>query len=150
MAKTARKQKFGSTAPLILALAAAFLTSCATLEPEPCTSEWIEYRKDRVLDAFARDNRSTLRLLKGLQDDLEDPGPLTALKIANAVGDVGDMADEFANVVVPEIQSAIDQCGRDRVQAMQLMTTFLEDQGVGDDVLAWVWTLGAVGVLLES
>lgn len=134
----------------VLGVGMVALAGCATLEPEPCTAEWVEYRKDRILDGFARDNRSTLRTLKRLQSDLEDPGPFTALKIADAASDVGDMADDFVNRVVPEVEAALSQCGRDPVQAMELMATFLEDQDVGDDVLAWVWTLGAIGVLVES
>jgi len=130
----------------------AFLMAgaCASIEPEPCTADWVEWKKDRVLTSFAREHRSTIKLLRGLENDLENPNAFTALKIASATDDIGDMADSFSRRVVPEIQASIRQCSADPVRATQLMAELLEDQGVDDDVVAWVWTLGAIGVLQEG
>ncbi len=123
---------------------------CASIEPEPCTADWVEWKKDEVLGSFARENRSTIKLLRGLEDDLANPNAFTALKIASAADDIGGMADSFANRVVPEIRESIRRCSADPLRATQLMAEFLEDQGVDDDVVAWVWTLGAIGVLQEG
>ena len=131
-------------------LALLGVSACASIEPEPCTADWVEWRKDQVLGTFARENRSTINLLRGLEKDLQNPSAFTALKIAAATDDIGDMADSFANRVVPEIQASIRQCSADPLRATQLMAEFLEDQGVNDDVVAWVWTLGAIGVLQDG
>ena len=136
---------FGGAMALLVGLSA-----CATLEPEPCTPEWVEFRTERILSGFASEHRSTLRRLRQLQDELEDPGPLFALKIANASADIGSMADAFAQTAVPEVRAAIAQCGAEPARAGELMTQLLENQGVGDDVLAWVATLGTLSVLMEE
>jgi len=131
-------------------LALVGVSACASIEPEPCTADWVEWKKDQVLGSFARENRSTIRLLRGLENDLANPNAFTALKIAAATDDIGAMADSFANRVVPEIQNSIRRCSADPLRATQLMAEFLDDQGVDDDVVAWVWTLGAIGVLRDG
>jgi hypothetical protein len=46
-------------------LVATSLGACATA-PEPCTTEWVEYRTDRILKRFAGENRGLVSDLRQL------------------------------------------------------------------------------------
>ncbi len=122
------------------------LTGCATLEPEPCTPEWVDYKTDQILDPFVRKHRSEFRTLRDLSGQLEDPGVYTTLRLASQAGAIVEMAEDFTQSAVPEIQAAVAQCARPR-QASELLVALLRREGVEGDVIAWV---EALGILLDS
>jgi len=123
------------------------LGACATLEPEPCTAEWAEYKTEKVLSQFARSNYREVRRLKNFAATLEDGniGPLTALKIPAMIEDFKELATSFEGQVLPELNAALDQCG-DVQTLIPAFTVFLSREGVGEDVLEWVELLGAFAV----
>ena len=45
-------------------MAITSLSGCASIEPEPCSAEWIEWKSERVLHKFARQNRGLVRDLR--------------------------------------------------------------------------------------
>lgn len=120
------------------------LSACATMEPEPCTSEWVEWKTDRVLTSFARSNYSEIRRLQKFSETLEDGniGPLTALRIPAMLDDFKDLASSFESRVLPELNSAVAQCS-DPQLFIPAFTGFLRKESVGEDVLEWVELLGA-------
>ena len=129
----------------------AALGACATMEPEPCTSEWVEWKTDRVLTSFARSNYSEIRRFKNFSEKLEEGnvGPLTALKIPAMIEDFKELATSFERRVLPELNSAIAQCSAPE-EFIPAFTGFLRKEGVGEDVLEWVELLGAFVVETET
>ena len=128
------------------AICLATLCACATT-PEPCTSEWVEYKTDKILTGFASDNRGDIRRLKNFADTLDggDIGPLTALQIPSMIDDFKDLATSFQEDALPDINAAIGQCNRPE-DLVPAFTNFLRREGVGDDVLEWVELLAAFAV----
>lgn len=128
------------------ALAALCLTGVsACVTPEPCTAEWVEWRTDKVLTRFARANSSTVNALRDLSGNIEEPGPLLAMRIAMVVGDLDDLTEDFNRIVLPELNSAIAQCSQPR-EFVPAFTQFLRKEGVGEDVIQWVEVLGYMAV----
>ena len=64
-------------------LSLSLLTACASLEPEPCTAEWVEWKTERVFSDFTRAHRSDLNQLRSFSETLADGdiGPMTALRL---------------------------------------------------------------------
>ena len=117
--------------------AALALSACASLEPEPCTVEWIEWKTDQVTEGFVREYRPELRQLAGFSRALEDPSPLVLLEMSNRLSDFQVLAEAFQVDVLPDLKNAVDQCG----SPTGFLTAFgsiLEDQGVSGTVLEWV------------
>ncbi len=131
----------------IITAALTALGACATIQPEPCTTEWAEYKTEKVLGQFARSNYREVRRLKSFAETLEDGniGPLTALKIPAMIEDFKELAASFEGEVLPELNAALDQCG-DVQTLIPAFTAFLSREGVGEDVLEWVELLGAFAV----
>lgn len=127
------------------------LSACATMEPEPCTSEWVEWKTERVLTSFARSNYSEIRRLQKFSETLEDGnvGPLTALKIPAMLEDFKELANSFESRVLPELNSAVAQCATPQA-FIPAFTGFLRKEGVGEDVLEWVELLGAFVIETEA
>jgi hypothetical protein len=125
----------------ILAVALlGFTTACATIEPEPCTSAWVEWKTKQVVRPFVVSNRGDLRDLKDAAQYLDGESRFGALKIARAVQALQSLSESFVDDVVPEIELAAEQCGR----SPELMTVFidmLEDEGVSDRVIDWARAL---------
>ena len=121
----------------------AALGACATT-PEPCTPEWVEYKTERILTRFASNNYDDVRQLRSFAETLEegDVGPLTALAIPGMIEDFKALASNFEHEALPELNAAIDQCGRPE-ELIPAFTTFLRQEGVGEAVLEWVELLGA-------
>ena len=119
-------------------LSAAFLAACATT-PEPCTPEWVEWKSEQVLTRFALANRSEVNRLRTFSEDLKSDniGPLTALQIPRMIDDFKDLAKSFEENALPALNAAADQCGGLQTLA-PAFTTFLRNEGVGEDVLEWV------------
>lgn len=122
------------------------LAGCATLEPEPCTPEWVDYKTDQVLDPFVRKYRSEFRTLRDLSGQLEDPSVYTTMRLVRQADSIVEMAQEFTETAVPEIQAAVAQCSAPR-QASELLVALLRREGVEGDVITWI---EALGVLLDS
>ncbi len=126
------------------------VTACATA-PEPCTSEWVEYKTEKVLKNFAVSNYSKVRKLKNFSETLEggNVGPLTALKIPGMIEDFKELAVSFEQRVIPEINSAVEQCGTSE-ELIPVFTKYLRSEGVGEDVLEWVSLLSAIALDAET
>jgi len=119
------------------------LSACATPEPEPCTAEWVDWTKEQVFQDFARTYRSDIRALRNLESDLQNPSMIAAIRLAHRAQSVGDMAEEFINVTVPDIQASLGPCLSSPLSASELMGDLLTRQGVDAEVIGWVQALGA-------
>ncbi|MEM0985307.1 MAG: hypothetical protein AAGJ32_03595 [Pseudomonadota bacterium] len=129
-----------------LAYAAVFtglVSACAIPEPEPCTSEWVDWKKDQVFSEFTAAHRSDLRVLRNLEDDLNDPGVIGAVRLASRASMIGDMVETFVDVTVPDLQTSLAPCLSSPLSASELMADLLLDQGVDETVVTWVQALGA-------
>ena len=122
----------------------ALLGACQTT-PEPCTTEWVEWKSERVLTSFARDNLSEVRRLRDFSETLQEDeiGPLVALQIPAMIEDFKVLAAGFEDTVMPELNAALDMCGGSQELAPAFVA-FLEKEGVGEDVLEWVELLTAL------
>lgn len=127
---------------LIAAAAPLALAACASLQPEPCTTEWVEWKTDQVLTPFARDNRGLIRDLRDFSQDMRDPGPITLMLMASKLDDFRDLATDFQDDVLPELRAAVDTCG-EPAQFVPAFTGFLRKQGVEEDMLVWIDAIGA-------
>lgn len=127
-------------------LAFLILGACAT-SPEPCTPEWVEWKSEKVLKRFAVANYSEVRRLRNFSETLQgdDIGPLVALQIPGMINDFKALAADFETIALPELNAAMDQCGGIQELAPAL-TSFLRDEGVGEDVLEWVELLTVFAV----
>ena len=126
--------------PLLAAFAAMLASACVT-QPEPCTAEWVEWKTDQVLDRYADEYRGTIRDLRGVSGDIENPSVLTALRIATLAGDAETLVRDFNTNVLPEINDAIALCGQPR-QFVPACTSVLRREGVGEDVIDWIEAFG--------
>ena len=120
-------------------IALASLSACASMEPEPCTSEWVEWKSERILTGFARANYSEVRRLKAFSDTLSEGeiGPIAALRIPGMIDDFKSLAKSFEKRVLPELNAAVSRCGSAQ-ELVPAFTTFLRKEGVGEDVIEWV------------
>lgn len=119
------------------------LTACATMEPEPCTQAWIEYKTDKVLRKFASENRSLLNDLRRLVDEDGDVSAFAALSLSRKSDQIQQLADSFNTVVLPEIESALDRCGTHE-EFGPAFTNFLRSEGVKDEAIEWIVPLVAL------
>ena len=117
------------------------LSACASTRPEPCSVEWVEWKTDRVLGSFARQNRGIVTDLRDFSHKLEDPGPLTLFQMITKLDDFRALAEDFEIDVMPELKTAIDQCAAPE-KFIPAFTGFLRKEGVNEDMLEWVDTLG--------
>lgn len=133
------------TRDFVLGLSALAVSGCATVTPEPCTPEWVEWKYDSVLDDFARTNRGELRRLSNFSEKLlaDAAGPLTAFQLPGMIEDFQQLAGDFEGLVLPEINAAMEQCGQADT-LVPLFTEFLRREGFSDDVLEWTVFLGAI------
>ncbi|MEL6285871.1 MAG: hypothetical protein AAFR41_07090 [Pseudomonadota bacterium] len=129
--------------PISIIAIVAVLAACATPEPDPCTAEWIDWKKDEIFSEFTRTYRADIRALRNLEDDLQSPSMVAALRLASRAETIGNMAEDFISETVPELRAALGPCAATPVTAADLMADLLEDQGVGEQTIAWVRALGA-------
>lgn len=120
-----------------LALCLAPLAACATMEPEPCTAEWIDYKTDKVLRKFASENRPLIHDLRRLADEEGDIDPFVAFSLARKSGRIQQFADSFNDIVLPELEAALDQCGT-KEEFAPAFAKFLKQEGVNDAALEWI------------
>lgn len=120
-----------------LALGALLLSGCASLEPEPCTTDWVQWKTDRITEGYVREFRPELRELAAFSRAMENPSPLLLIQMTTRLSDFQLLAEAFRADIVPELKTAIDQCGSPTGFATAF-TSILEKQGVSDTVLDWV------------
>ncbi|MEM1105877.1 MAG: hypothetical protein AAGH87_05760 [Pseudomonadota bacterium] len=128
----------------VLAAALVFsLGACASLEPEPCTPAWVDAQTEAVLVPFAREYRSEIAVLRDLSGNLDNPGPLTALRMVGQAETLAAMFEDFQDRALPRLEAALDECDAPG-EAAGLLVAMLEREGVEGDVLAWIETLGVL------
>lgn len=135
----------------ILASFALALTSCASFEPDPCTPDWVEWKKDRILSEFARSHRSDMRTLRSLRNSLEgdDTSVFQIAGIALAAPRLGQMAQDFVELTVPEVRTALVQCGYN-AGATPLFVDMLRGDGFDEDTIVLVQQIGPIVEALNS
>ena len=127
---------------------ATSLGACATA-PEPCTTEWIEYRTDRILTRFAMDNRGLVSDLRDLVRADGEVDPVQAILLAAKAEDLRDFADSFEKIIIPELESAGGQCGN-KPEFIPAFTQFLRNEGVSESALEWVGPIMALSQVVQS
>ena len=135
------------------ALAAAILTAtalgaCATA-PEPCTTEWIDYRTDQILTRFALKNRDLVSDLRQLVRQDGEIDTVQAILLAAKADELRDFADSFENYVIPELKSSIGQCRSD-ADFVPAFTEFLRKEGVSEEALEWVGPVLALSQAIDA
>jgi len=129
-------------------IVAASLGACATA-PEPCTTEWIDYRTDKVLKRFAFENRSLVSDLRNLLRDDGDVDPVQAILLAARADELRNFATSFERIIIPELESAVGQCGQ-RPDFIPAFREFLRKEGVPDEALEWVGPIMALSQIARS
>lgn len=125
---------------LIALLGLISLAGCASMEPEPCTRAWVDWKTEQIVKSFALSNTGEIREIRRAAQYLDGESRTGAFAIARATLTLGNLAEEFVEDVVPEVTSAIDQCGT-TVGMATLFTDMLRDEGVDQRVLVWVESL---------
>ena len=138
---------------LAVAFAAVALSTsaCASFEPDPCTPEWVEWKKDRILSEFARSHRSEIRTLRSLRETF-DGGDVSAFEVAGvalAAPRLGQMAQDFVDLTVPEVRTALVQCGWNG-GATPLFVEMLRDDGFDEQTIAFAQQLGPIAEALAN
>ncbi len=123
-------------------------TACATA-PKPCTAEWIDYRTEAVLRKFAVENRSLVSDLRELVRADGDVDPVRAILLAAKASDIQKFARSFETIVIPEIDSAIAQCGTN-ADFVPAFTEFLRREGVRQEALDWVGPILALAQVVRE
>ena len=131
------------TRAAVAAIASSFVIAGCATQPEPCTPEWVEWKTDRILTEFARGHRDTVRDLQDVSGDVENPTAIMAVRLAALLVDVEDLARDFDRIVLPELNDAVEQCGQPR-DFIPAFTQFLRKEGVDEDVIGWVETIGYI------
>jgi hypothetical protein len=120
----------------LASLGLAALAACASMEPEPCTAEWADYKTEKVLNKFAKSNRGMIDDLRRLQGKDGEIDPFVAIQLASKTKQIRKFADTFQTIVIPELESALDRCGD--AELIPAFSKFLRDEGVGEETLQWV------------
>lgn len=130
----------------IAALGVCVFSACAALEPEPCTSNWVKWRTDQITTDFRRTYGGDIRDLAKFSRQLENPNPFMLLQVSSRLARFRMMAEDFSTGVMPELRSAVDQCGTP-TKFVSAFSGLLAEQGVDQSVLDWVET---TAVLIEA
>ena len=120
-----------------LALLLLPLAACATVEPKPCTAEWIDYKTDKTLREFASQNRGLLNDFRKLSREDGEIDPFVAIALASKSDRIQTFADSFNRTVLPELEAALEQCGRQE-EFLPALTSFLQKEGVDDEAIDWI------------
>jgi hypothetical protein len=129
-------------------LVATSLGACTTA-PEPCTTEWIDYRTEKVLQRFAVENRSLVSDLRNLMRANGDVDPVQAILLAAKAEDLRNFATSFERIIIPELESAVGQCGS-KPEFIPAFTEFLRKEGVSEEALEWVGPIMALSQVARS
>jgi len=130
----------------LIGIGAIAMAGCASFTPEPCTSDWVKWRTDTITSDFRRDFGGEMRDLAKFSRQLEDPSPFVLLQMAGRQKDFETMARSFSDTVMPELRSAVDQCGTP-TKFVSAFSGLLAEQGVDGTVLNWV---ESTAVLIED
>jgi len=122
------------------------IAGCASLEPEPCTSEWVKWQTNEITSDFRNTYGGQISDLAKFSRQLENPSPLLLLQMTTRLTEFRDMATHFSDDVMPQLSSAIDQCGTP-TKFVSAFSGMLAEQGVDESVLEWVED---TAVLIES
>jgi hypothetical protein len=117
------------------------LGACTTA-PEPCTTEWIDYRTDKVLKRFAYENRGLVSDMRNLLRADGEIDPVQAILLAAKAEDLRDFANSFERIIIPELESAVGQC--------PAFTEFLRKEGVSEEALEWAGPIMALSQVARS
>jgi hypothetical protein len=128
----------------LIAIPALFLAACAS-QPKPCTAEWVDWKTQRFFDEFVGDHRQDIVELRGLTATLntEDKSLGNIAVLASAAGKAISLGSDFLNDTVPEINSAISQCGT-APKATQLFASLLRREGFDERSVKAIEDLGAI------
>ena len=118
-------------------VSAGALVGCASLEPEPCTSDWVKWQTNEITNDFRRDYGEQISDLAKFSRQLENPSPLLLLQMSARLTEFQHMATNFSDTVMPQLRGAIDQCGTP-TKFVTAFSGLLEEQGVDATVLDWV------------
>jgi hypothetical protein len=128
------------------ALAALALVSGCATQPKPCTTEWIDWKSERLFDEFARDHRKQIDDLRQATSRIDPSGDKTPAQIA-ALALTGARAvvlgAEFFKDTVPELNRAVSQCGT-APKATQLFASLLRREGFSLDTVKAIEDLGVL------
>eukprot|EP00919_Chromeraceae_sp_WS-2016_P053691 GHVR01127479.1.p1 GENE.GHVR01127479.1~~GHVR01127479.1.p1 ORF type:complete len:145 (-),score=24.66 GHVR01127479.1:337-771(-) len=126
-----------SVASSVVLMGAFTVSSCASMNADPCSRAGIEARMKPSLKDFARSNRADLNEVKKAASYLEGETTFGAMRLAFAVTSLKRMADDFEETVVPDITEITQQCGAD-APLKGVFIDFLKDEGVNSKVIKWV------------
>lgn len=128
-------------------LAAPILASCATM-PEPCTSEWFDWKTERIIGDFVYSHRDQINRLRdvaptmfGPEGGLEQIAP-TSMLVLTAIGAV-ELALDFARDTWPEISDAVAECSAPP-RASRLFADMLRREGVDERAVRAIEDLGSM------
>lgn len=139
-------QRFAHIKSAVGAFAMMTAAACASLTPEPCTTDWVKWRTDAITSDFRNEFRPEINDLARFSSQLENPSPFTLLQMASRLQDFETMARRFSSSVMPELQSAIEQCNTP-TKFISAFSGLLEEEGVDGKVLDWV---ESTALLLEA
>jgi hypothetical protein len=126
---------------MFAALAGVLASACAST-PEPCTAEWIDWRKDRLLRDFARSHLGDIRTVREFSSAFSgDERKPSVLELAQLAPRMIVLVGEFAKAAEPEVRSVYQQCGTGP-RTSQLFADLLRREGVDDDVVAAIEDMG--------
>lgn len=134
-----------------LALSALSTSACLSFEPDPCTPDWVEWKKDRILSEFTRSHRSEMRTIRSLRNTL-DGGQISPFQVAGvalAAPRLGQMAQDFVDLTVPEVRAALVQCGWTS-GATPLFAEMLRNDGFDEDTISFATQIGTIAEALAS
>jgi hypothetical protein len=128
-------------------LALPVLASCATT-PQPCTSEWVDWKTERIIGEFVVDHRDQIGKLReiapvmfGPEGGLQDIAP-TSMLVLTAIGAL-DLVLEFGSDAWPQITDAVAECAAEP-DAAYLFAGMLRDQGVDERAVQAIERLGNI------
>jgi hypothetical protein len=123
------------------------LAGCNTM-PEPCTSEWFDWKTERILGNFAYEHRNEIGRLRdvaptmfGPEGGLEQIAP-TSMLVLTAIGAL-QLGLDFAQDAWPEIKDAVSECSAPP-QAARLFGDMLRREGVDERAVRAIEDLGVV------
>lgn len=134
-------------------LALPVLAGCNTM-PEPCTSEWFDWKTERIIGNFAYEHRSEIGKLREIaptllaaSDGLATGGGAdklapTATLVLTAIGAL-QLAVDFGQDAWPEVQSAVSECSAPP-QATRLFGDMLRREGVDERAVRAIEDLGVM------
>jgi len=128
-------------------MALPVLSACAT-GPQPCTSEWVQWKTERIVGQFVADHRSEIGKLRdiapvmfGPEGGLQDIAP-TSMMVLTAIGAL-DLVLEFGNDTWPQITDAVAECAAEP-DAAYIFANMLRDQGIDERAVVAIERLGAL------